>query len=437
MELAWLDCSVRVGRHRRREDGEARTQLPTGVARTDRGQTPSYGKPRGGRRRHFGQTLKPPHLTLLLQGTKPSDQIGYHSAFAKMVDTGSLRGYDAFPFRGCVTEADWHAFFASVLNHMKTTGSDALLCQYFHQRMPVDPTPFLEAVRALPQRPIIATSCGDPFGPGVRRIPRSLTRAARQSDLAFSTSMGGLADALHRAGCPRLMLLPNGACDERFGSTPPPPADVDRDFDVVFIGSNKVGRNPLGAWGQAGRARRKYVDALTRRFGTRFGLFGHGWRELPSWQGPVPFDEQVTTVQRSQVVFGGYPASSIDYYTSDRTFIQAIAGVPLIDHWVPRVESLLEPGREWVLVRTPEELVARVEALLELGQWELEQIGQAGREAIQERHMQSQRAQLMVRTISELQQAARSGRQPRRPNLDFFHESVNMDAEVSTAFRGW
>lgn len=381
------------------------------------------------------------NLTVLMQGATAEDQLGYHSGFERLVADGSLSGYRPFPYRGLQTPNDWAEFYDTVARHMLDTGSNALLCQFFHWHRIADPRPFLQRVALLPQQPVIATSCGDPFGPFLARPPASLTHAGSGSDITFVTSMGHLAGRLQRAGARRITLMASSACDERFGHQSPILADPlfensDPEFDVVFIGSRPGGHNPANHLFWSGRRRAEAVQQLTARYGRRFGLFGHGWDGLSSRQGAIEFNDQVSTCQRAHVVFGGYPGSRCDYYTSNRPMIQALSGTPVVDHAVPRVDTLLEDGREWLLARDIDETIAAIDSLL-TDPDHARTIGRNGAEAVRARHMDSHRTRLIVAIMNEVHIAKVTGRQAICPPLDFFHDGVNVQAENATALRAW
>ena len=116
------------------------------------------------------------NLTMLPQGRRPEDQLGYHTAFEALAAEGTLAGYRPFPYRNAETEGDWTRLFDSVIEHMRTSGSNALLLQYFHGRSIPDPRPFIERVRILPQHPVAATPVVV-----VHLVPSDMHRRRRRS----------------------------------------------------------------------------------------------------------------------------------------------------------------------------------------------------------------------------------------------------------------
>lgn len=375
-------------------------------------------------------------LTVLLQGVVPEDQLGLHRGFEQLEASGELASYSAFPYRSLRSAFEWGQYFAAVLEHMRSTGSTALLCQFFHSPDIPDPRPFLEEVARLPQRPVIATSCGDGFGSMLWPPPESLARACSRSDISFVTAMGGLAEKLHKAGARRITLMPLSACDERFGLRPAAVETVEPEFDVVFIGSRPGGRNPTKGLYWSGKKRSAAVERLNKRYGSRFGLFGHGWAGLRAWQGPSAFADQVAVCHRGLVVYGGYPGSLSDYYASNRPFIQALSGRPVVDHYVPRVDTLLAEGSEWILARDTDETVRLIDQLLETPTTAVD-IGSCGARAVAARHMDSHRTALMVSIMSEVYNARIQGREATCPPLDFFHAGVDVPSQMMAAVKAW
>ncbi|MCP3973309.1 MAG: glycosyltransferase [bacterium] len=371
----------------------------------------------------------PVDLTMLLQGVVPEDQLGYHTAFSNAVDRGALSGYRPFSYRAARSPGHWMTLWNSVVQHMEDTGSNVLYLQYFHHPDIPDPRPFIDRIQALPQRPIVVTSCGDGFGPIGARPPASLTRAASRSDAVFVTSMGRLARLIERAGGRRITLMANSACDVRFANTPVPTED--REFDLVFIGSKPGGRNITKRLFWAGRRRQRLVEHLMRRYGRRFALYGHRWQGNPSWQGPVDFDRQAAVCQKGRVVLGGYPGSTEPYYTSNRPYIQALSGVPIVDFRVPLVEHLLVDGRDWLLFEDLDQAEQIIDALLD-GGLNARSIGAAGAETVRKRHLNSHRVGLMISIFTELLEARNKGRDAVCPPLDFIDPASRRASATST-----
>jgi spore maturation protein CgeB len=218
--------------------------------------------------------------------------------------------------------------------------------------------------------------------------------------------------------------MPSACCQVSF-SAQPSNAFAQPEFDVAFVGSRIRSRNPLGHFYWVTRRRVEFVRAFTKRYGRRFGLFGKGWEGNRSWQGPVPYAGQNDAYRRSAVALGGMPHGYHDYYTSDRPFIAAASGVPLVDYWIPGVERILKPGRDWWLARNQQEMFGLCDRLLEMPNSERLRCGQEARESILAHHTQYQRCREMIEIAKSVREARLSGRRAPEPKLGFLsHSSV-------------
>lgn len=224
-------------------------------------------------------------------------------------------------------------------------------------------------------------------------------------------------------------------------------------------------RRVRGASGASGapRARRRH-DAAAGRDGGRAGRVPHrlptvGGTGRPPRLPGVPVPErgdpasmgrplatrhrphaalrfsQLAARLRGRVVVGGYSHSRCDIYSSDRPFVQLLAGVPLVDHRVPKVDALLADGRDWVLTTDETSAIDAIDRLLD-GRLDVEGIGHSGVRAVEERHTTSHRVAVMAQVFDELLGAQRSGRRAVCPALPFFAPGVPAHVRA-VAQRGW
>lgn len=358
----------------------------------------------------------------LIQGKATSDHPGYHSGCKRLLQEGELSAYMPICYYGLREQlGTWKAAWEEVISQSREFQPDAVFLQFFHG--PIEDVEFLmESLRRVDPHALIATSSGDPFIPGFLSFadfPTSLKISCAQSDICFSTQMLPAVRSLQRAGGRNFVLWPHGCCQERFKN------DFDSEqwspeFDLVFVGSNNQSRNPFSAFGKAGRKRENFVRQLSRRYGKRFGLFGRNWRGLESWQGTIPYAEQIETVRRGRLIFGGVPYTLADYYMSDRPLIMMGSGIPFLDHRVPQVEELFSDGKNWYLYDSVETLFRTIDRLLEMPADTL--LHRAGETAdlIFSRHTQYHRMRTAVGILSEVAAARRSGKPMPLPKLDFF-----------------
>ncbi|HLO92739.1 MAG TPA: glycosyltransferase, partial [Burkholderiaceae bacterium] len=345
---------------------------------------------------------------------------------------GALQATWALPYLGPMPEAT-EAAFARALRLIEDEGVDTLWLQCYHGPLP-DPRPFLQAARRLQPDLLVLVSSGDAFGRWLHRTPASLRQACAAADLSFLSVLGPVADAVAAAGARNLVLMPHGACQERFAApTPRPEAPP---FDVVFVGSHHAGRNPFNPINRAARQRRAMVQALARRHGPRFGLFGRGWEGQPGWQGPVPFADQHRAMALGRLQLGGFPGGRAPFYLSDRPYIAMASGTPLLDCRLEGVDRLAREGVHWALYEDLPGLLRLCDRSLE-DEAGLRTMGRTARDYVLAGHTQYHRVREMLRIAAELREARRQGCRMPAPAPRIFHEGVRPEDEIPRVIRAW
>jgi hypothetical protein len=355
------------------------------------------------------------------------DQPGYHDGFCRLVTEGLLDEHRAVPYLGVSEKQGWGGLWRLAYETARDMEADAVFLHFFHGGAIPDPSSGIRRLKELASRPTIFTSLGDGFGRLVKRLPNCFRAASALCDVSFLTGMGYLPRQLMASGSKNLVLMPHGCCQVRF-SAPPSTACSGPGFDVVFVGSRIRSWNPL----RMGRKRVEFVGAFTRRYGCRFGLFGNDWNGNPSWQGPIPYAAQNGAYGRSAVALGGMPNMFHDYYMSDRPFIAVSSGVPLVDYWIPGVDRILEPGRDWWLARSQEEMFRLCDKLLEMPSSDRVRLGHEARGRVLAHHTQYHRCVDMIEIVRSLREARLSGRRAAEPKLRFLSKpSVSGSAPDS------
>jgi hypothetical protein len=362
------------------------------------------------------------------------DHPGYYDGFEQLVTEGILEKHSAIAYWSVANKCGWETVWEEAYKRARDIEADTIFLQFFQGPIP-DPSKGINRLKCLPNKPTMFVSLGDPYGRWTNRVPRGFRVASALSDVSFLTGMGYLARQLRKSGSKNVVLMPHGACQVRF-SIPPRMNSTRPDFDVVFVGSRMRARNPLGHFCRVGRMRVEFVERITRRYGRRLGLFGKGWNGNPAWQGSIPYAAQCEAYRRSEVVLGGTPNAYCDYYMSDRPFIAAASGIPLVDYWVPGVERILEPRRDWWLARNLEEMLKTTDQLLELSSQERSLLGNAARSLVLNNHTQYQRCKEMVGVVKAVRDARLNGRRAAKPVLEFL--SASRGAEPAPdAVLGW
>ena len=363
------------------------------------------------------------------------DQPGYYDGFERLVAEGELEAHCALSYYGIAEERGWPALWDQAYAAAREINADAVFLQFFHGAIP-DPTVAITRLKGLSSKPIVFTSLGDPFGRWTKTIPRSYRLASKLADVNFLTGMGYLSRQLAHQGTRNLVLMPNGCCQIRFS------AMFDRteyapEFDVAFVGSRISSRNPVSHFFWTARTRQNFVERLTKRYGRRFGLFGHGWDGNPSWQGAIPYERQHTVQRRSAVVLGGMPNGYHDYYTSDRVLIGIASGIPFVDYWVPGVDLLFQPERDWWLAPDIDGMIRWCDRLLSLSHEERLGLGTDARERIFTAHTQYHRCRDMLRIVRDLRAARLRKTTAEQPRLSFLRQESHDRSSYPPAIVNW
>ena len=381
-------------------------------------------------------------LLYFVQGKTPDDHIGFHDAFKTLMLEGQLSDYKTFPWRGYVNDFGWVAFFKKAIELTIQFKPDIVYFQFFHQKDCPDVSGFFGAIRSVSSRPIIVISAGDTFSGSnyiERRYPSGFISAARNADLTFLSEMGKAADYLADRGVCNIALLPLGVCQVRFLPKSINLNSYKPDYDVVFIGGGgRWYRNHLlNLSFYSGLKRDLMVRALQKRYGRRFGLFGHGWNGKSSWQGPISFANQIEVCRQSFVVFGGCPGSYNDYYASDRPFIQGVSGIPLVDWYVPRTDKILRDQEHWYLVNDKKSMLKQIDLLIESDVQENLKKAERAAEYIIKKLSHLALMRFFLKTVSDVRIARQNGRVAELPAFGFLLSSVNLESESNFLLRNW
>jgi len=377
-------------------------------------------------------------LLFVVQGHNEQDQIGYTSAARQLLAEGVLTNLTFFfPFQDFAQRKSWEDTWKALIQAAKESEPTCIFFQFFNYHAEAIAT-LIKGLESLPSKPLIMTSYGDPFSSSLLlpHPPSSFMRIARAADLNFQTTMGRCSDYLSRNAIRHLVFCPHGFCQKRF-SPSPSELDTKRSFDISFVGSRNISKNPLSTLFYTGRRRQALVSLLQKDFGTRFALFGHGWEGFPSWQGPVPYANQIDAIRKSELFFGGYPGSNELLYQSDRPWIALMSGVPLIDWRIPGLSWILRDGSDWHPVCSSSELINKIDFLLSQSQERLRQQALQTALLAKDRHSQYHRMRFMIRTASLLWTSRDSHKTPPLPPFDFFLPDIDILKILPKILVGW
>jgi hypothetical protein len=270
----------------------------------------------------------PKLLHLVYEGGKNASDLDFDSrtAFRELTEDGLLSSVITFPYY-----ADWlqhqdaSVTQKKIIEHVRNEKPDIIFWHHIKQFPVTDE--FFNELRAQHPKVCLVYHEGDPYARNIKKITPSMKVLIRHADLIFWVGLGHLREFAIENGGKRVYLAPHVFDTERFW-TPWEPT-LKREFDITMIASSGKARLPF-RYLPGGRNRQKCVDVLTKNFGNRFALYGHGWKPSVSYRGPVPFAEQHKAIRNSWISANWDHFDDINFYASNRLPISMAAGVPHI-----------------------------------------------------------------------------------------------------------
>jgi hypothetical protein len=365
-------------------------------------------------------------LLYLASDRIPRDELGFHDAFEKMLASNELEDYRAISFYHYAEQNGWDRLWRHVTESARQMGASVIFIQSFlHGPLPRN---IIATLRRLPSQPTIVGHTCDVFGV-IRgcKAPKCFVKLAAASDVTFLCGMGRLARQFRRKGVRNIHFLPNSVCQVRF-SAPLDPMLYQPEFDVVFIANRMRFRNPLNRYPGCGE-RDKLVRAFSRHYGKRFAVFGEGWQGHAADHGPVPFNNQHEVYRRSRICIGHPAFHDIDYYCSNRTFIAIASGIPYLESYVPRLETILEDKKHCFMYRSIDEAVEICDKLLQRDNEYLLQFGGDASRYVLGRHTDEHRMRLLLGIVAGHRNNGNPTYESLYANSHLFLDSVNIAEE--------
>lgn len=386
-------------------------------------------------------------LLFLSQGRTIDDQPDFAVSFQNATSEGKRIEVVNLPFIGYAEKYGWAKFFDEVVRTNEEFRPDVVYFQFFHSTKArvASPADCIRRLRESDNRPLIFGSLGDPFHVGAfsflaRRMPQPLKDLAANCDAFFSTSMGGIASELVSLGARNVVFLPHAFCPQHF-RLPEKFPEAEKEFDAVFLGSYApiFGFRVWLAY-RRGFARKLTVKELTRKFGSRFGLFGRGWSGV-SARGLVPFKQQLDVFRQSKTAVD-VPAQIDDtYYASDRPFFIAGSGTPLVMRYVDRFDKILKPERDVYFAKTIKEIPEVCERVAGLPNEVLKHRFEETLSLIKARHMIDNRVDTIISTAEAILKHRRGkltlAQALRNLRLWHFLPEVDLEVERKYAIANW
>jgi len=375
------------------------------------------------------------NLLVAYQGKEAGDHPGKFAGFEHAFQQGTLQQHSSMFWKRNRTTNEWARFWDELIERVGAERIDWVLLHHFH-----DPKIMLGdalvRLRRIHPHVRIATSLGDPFCRFVHRVPQSFVQAARMSDIVFLTGFGYLAKQLARSGVRNMLLMPLGYCDVLFGKTRPMQPAAPRE-GIVFVGNRRLGRNPTHELFWNGLKRIRLVELLDRRYGKHFHLYGNGWEGMRSARGALPFDQQGVTYAAAEMVFGGFPGVTYEYYTSNRHFIAMSEGAVMVDFWVKGVERLLQPDTHWRLFRTEKELIGKIDSILDGGAAAASQMALRGQQRVRQHFSKKILTETMIKIWRDFDAERASHGVAKIPQLPFVLPEFSGTQHAHRFVRNW
>lgn len=366
-------------------------------------------------------------VLMLSQGYEISDQPSYNRAFLNASSEGHPIEFMNIPFMGFVKTHGWDALWRELVRVNNEWKPDVIFFQFFHALDTQSPRACIEQIRASRNTPLIFGSLGDLYqvNPHLfyRPPPKGLTELASVADAFFSTSMGDLASYFVRHGAQNIILLPHAHSDDHFENNADRHCSVKK-YDVVMLGSivySKTAkgvvkfafdfvRRPREALSCAVNSYRriKMIDILHRQYASKLGVYGRGWSGEIS-QGPIGFKDQIKVFEQGRIAVDAIPPYDQMYYTSDRPFFIAGAGVPMVQFRSPRFDRILRSDEHAYYVNGYDDLVSVCERVLRMPAEALEANAAETARYIHERHMADNRVDTIL-SVAEALMKVRSRR---------------------------
>jgi hypothetical protein len=344
--------------------------------------------------------LSEERLLYLPDETSLGDQVGPRRAFEALTRDGRLAAYQAFApiYEAAVSSpVDAQARLLALANSLQPT-----IVLWSHPSTFPATSELVNGLRKLRSSPTTVLHEMDPWGIVRKRLTPSTRLIAKDADLVYLCGTGSVARVFRRAGAARIRFVPHGADGERFG-TPWSPTSQ-REYDVVLIGNRIRARRPGGGLPGA-RSRAQLVDLLERQYDQRFALYGHGWAGHSSWKGALEFNDQGEANRSAWVSVGWDHFPAIANYTSNRTPISLVSGVPHVTNYNPGIELIYPPGSGLYWGKTVRSVAEMVTVVLAMPKKELLAIGEHAAYFARNRFSQESLMERLLEDVSAFRSA--------------------------------
>ena len=313
------------------------------------------------------------NVLVLLNENPPGSHPDVYEAFADLVADGLIDRFDAYPFPWRKAQgASDRQIAGEILALLREGGHDLIV--WMHTRTLGVSGATLDEIEGLPQRPQMVYWEGDSYHPFYKPVPRQMQAIMGRCRTVYMPCGGPVVRTLRRAGVRDLRYAPSCTSGTRFPPIWQPRGE--RTHEIVMIGNRATTRRPFKRMPGA-RQREALVRSLERRYGERFAVCGAGWSG-PSAVGTCTFDEQADIYAQAAIAVG-VNNSTYPLVFSNRVPIAMACGIPLVYSMNPRFADVFPDTVLATFFSSPEEALARIDALLESEASALEGLSSANR----------------------------------------------------------
>jgi hypothetical protein len=322
--------------------------------------------------------MKPLRFFYIPNETPDTPQYGPRKAFAQFQEQGLFGAYEAYSYlverRRFKTQDE---ALEDLLQAAAAFAPDLIFWQHLNSSYPV-PRAFLQRLKALPSKPKLVWHEADAYGKLIKPVDPVMKNMAAECDAAVLVGLGYMADLVRAAGAPRVLLAPHSYDDVRFAKPWQPP--LERRFDAIMIANLTCLKRIPFLFMPGGRNRKVMSRAFYRAYGKRYAVFGggQGWKGEPYCLGPLPFEQQETTIRTSWLTINWGQFDQVAMYSSDRLPISLITGVPHITNYQRGYEHLFPGAKGMYFVHSPVEALDVADMLLSKPREHLIEIGEQG-----------------------------------------------------------
>jgi hypothetical protein len=290
-------------------------------------------------------------------------QAGYRKTIQKLIGEGDLSDCFFYSFYVKKNEFDLRRdlVIKDLTKEIIEFKPDAILFAHTGD-FSFDDIFFREIERGLGYKPVYALDERDVYGKLVKKLPLELLKLSSKCDVTFLVCSGGwMFQKFEKYNRGRSVYLPHVCDDIHFGKGIS--NGTTRKYDVIMIGNLAKSRVPFKSMPGV-RQRIKVAEALYKRHGNRFAMFGSGWDKYPFVAGQVPFFEQEQVLHSSHLSVGVDHFLSYEQYFSDRLPIALVSGVPHLSWKTPKLNLLFTEGEHICFFQSIDELLKKADAIL-------------------------------------------------------------------------